>query len=75
MDEEHLGDAGNLHGNNDVELYQRDFLANVDDLGEFEYVIGNPPYVPIEELGEGEKKRYKRNLETATGGSTLRSVP
>ena len=67
MDKEHLGDARNLHGDKDVELYQRDFLANVDDLGEFEYVIGNPPYVPIEGLGEGGKKRYKRNPETATG--------
>jgi hypothetical protein len=39
MDEEHLGDAGNLHGNNDVELYQRDFLANVDYLCEFDVVL------------------------------------
>jgi len=67
LDEEHLEDAQNLFGNEDVGLYQRDFLANVDDLGEFEYVIGNPPYVPIEGLEEGEKRRYKRNFETATG--------
>jgi hypothetical protein len=34
-------------------------------LSEFEYIVGNPPYVPIEELSELEKTRYKTVFDTA----------
>lgn len=66
-DPEHLAVARERHGDKNVELFERDFLASVDDLGTFEYIIGNPPYVPIEGLDEGEKKRYKRQFTTAVG--------
>lgn len=51
-----------------VVFNERDFLASdVLDEGEFEYIIGNPPYVPIEDLSEDEKQRYKNTFETASG--------
>jgi adenine-specific DNA-methyltransferase len=45
---------------------RQDYLA--DDMlnaGTFEYIIGNPPYVPIEGLDEKEKRRYKATFATA----------
>ncbi|MFB6202412.1 MAG: Eco57I restriction-modification methylase domain-containing protein [Halorhabdus sp.] len=51
----------------DIELHERDFLGDVSDLGAFEYVVGNPPYVPIEGLSETEKDRYESRFRTATG--------
>lgn len=49
-----------------VEFEERDFLAEkMLNAGKFDYVVGNPPYVPIEGLSEDEKQRYKRTFRTA----------
>ena len=51
-----------------VDFEQADFL---DPTGvahkEFEYIIGNPPYVPIEQLDDDEKRRYRGVFDTAVG--------
>lgn len=44
---------------------QEDFLQPSPDLGTFDYVIGNPPYVPIQDLDEDEKEEYRRRFDTA----------
>lgn len=51
-----------------VEFQKQDFLsAEMLDAGESEYIIGNPPYVPIEGLSEEEKERYRTAFTTAVG--------
>jgi len=61
---ERARDRGLTH----VEFEEQDFLADgMLDTGVFDYVIGNPPYVPIEGLSEDEKSRYKATFDTATG--------
>ena len=35
------------------------------DDGQFECVVGNPPYVPIERLDGDEKRRYRAEFATA----------
>jgi hypothetical protein len=51
-----------------VDFHEQDFLADdVLDLGPFDYVVGNPPYVPIEGLSEDEKDRYRATFTTAVG--------
>lgn len=61
---ERARDRGLTH----VEFYERDFLApDMLDEGRFEYIVGNPPYVPIEGLSEEEKKRYRAEFTTAVG--------
>jgi adenine-specific DNA-methyltransferase len=42
-----------------------DFLAC--DIGTFDYIVGNPPYVAIEELSQDELSYYRENFETARG--------
>jgi hypothetical protein len=66
-DPELVADAEDALEGTNVDIQERDFLADVDDLGEFEYVIGNPPYVPIEGLDEDEKREYKSTFDTAVG--------
>jgi adenine-specific DNA-methyltransferase len=45
-----------------------DYLADdMLDIGTVDYIVGNPPYVPIEGLDEGEKRRYKAGFSTAVG--------
>jgi adenine-specific DNA-methyltransferase len=62
---EHLTEA-RARGLEHVEFEERDFLADeMRDGGEFEYIVGNPPYVPIEGLSEDEKTRYKAEYSTA----------
>lgn len=64
---EHLVDARG-RGLTHVEFRKRDFLADeMLDVGEFDYIVGNPPYVPIEGLSEEEKRRYKAKFSTAVG--------
>jgi len=49
-----------------VTFEERDFLADeMLDAEMFDYIIGNPPYVPIEGLSEGEKTRYRSKFQTA----------
>lgn len=62
---EHLTDARG-RALRHVEFEERDFLApDMPDLGHFEYIVGNPPYVPIEGLNEDEKRRYRATFDTA----------
>ena len=42
-----------------------DFLTAID--GPFEYIIGNPPYVPITELLTREKETFRRRFASAEG--------
>ncbi|MFH1463152.1 MAG: N-6 DNA methylase [Pseudomonadota bacterium] len=48
-----------------VQIHHRDFLAG--DPGQFEHVVGNPPYVPITGLSEAEKSSYRARFQTARG--------
>jgi hypothetical protein len=51
-----------------VTLREQDFLADAMlDAKPFQYIIGNPPYVPIEGLSDTEKNRYKTTFDTAVG--------
>ncbi|ACV11886.1 adenine-specific DNA methyltransferase [Halorhabdus utahensis DSM 12940] len=44
-----------------------DFLDSERDIGEFDYIIGNPPYVPITEIDESKKDNYRNCFKTAAG--------
>lgn len=44
---------------------QEDFLQPSPDLGTFDYIIGNPPYVPIQDLEDEEKEEYRNRFDTA----------
>jgi hypothetical protein len=55
-----------------VRFEHRDFLGpelEVENVEEapFDYVLGNPPYVPIERLTKEEKARYRRDFRMAEG--------
>lgn len=51
-----------------VQFERRDFLApEMTESSPYDYILGNPPYVPIEGLSENEKSRYKAQFKTATG--------
>jgi SAM-dependent methyltransferase len=57
---------GRFAGCPSVEIRHADFLKD-DDLDKYDFVIGNPPYVPITGLNENEKERYRARYETAAG--------
>jgi len=48
-----------------VEIRQQDFLTNERE--SYDFIVGNPPYVPITELSEEEKARYRALYYTAQG--------
>lgn len=48
-----------------VTIEQRDFLRRCD--ARFDFVIGNPPYVPITSFSEKEKAAFRANYATARG--------
>ena len=51
-----------------TEFHQRDFLDRGTLSNQsFDYILGNPPYVPIERLSSEEKDRYRSQFQTATG--------
>jgi adenine-specific DNA-methyltransferase len=53
-------------GRSSIEIRQSDFLRD-QQLGKYDFIVGNPPYVPITELSEQEKGRYREWFKTATG--------
>lgn len=48
-----------------VEIVHGDFL--LEDLGYFDYIIGNPPYISIERLPLNLKEKYRKLYKTAAG--------
>jgi SAM-dependent methyltransferase len=48
-----------------VRILQEDFLCATDS--RFDYIVGNPPYVPITGLSLAERERYRRRYLTAKG--------
>jgi SAM-dependent methyltransferase len=48
-----------------IRIEHADFL--VAGLGAYDYIVGNPPYVPITGLSETEKARYRARYATAHG--------
>ncbi len=46
-----------------VKILPRDFLAPHE--AAYDYVVGNPPYIPITGLSENEKSKYRRRYATA----------
>lgn len=52
-----------LRGYENLQIVQADFLFHT--LPRFDYVIGNPPYVPITGLSLEERRRYRSNYVTA----------
>lgn len=66
-DPQHLTQA-RRRGLDHVEFANEDFLSRgVLERGKFDYIVGNPPYVPIEGLTEEEKTRYRANFRVAVG--------
>lgn len=49
-----------------IEIRQSDFLRD-RQLGSYDFIVGNPPYVPITELSEKEKGCYREWFKTAIG--------
>jgi SAM-dependent methyltransferase len=50
-----------------VRILERDYLAGDQAPSQYDYIIGNPPYVPITGLAEEEKASYRASYSTATG--------
>ena len=46
-----------------VTIVQGDLLFT--ELGHFDFVVGNPPYVPITQLSEAERRRFRARFSTA----------
>jgi len=46
-----------------VRIEERDYLRN--DKRHYDFIIGNPPYVPITQLSEEEKKYYRKRYKSA----------
>lgn len=55
----------NLAGIPQVQLLHEDFLAPRSE--QFDYIIGNPPYVPITGLSVAEREEYRGRFRTARG--------
>jgi tRNA1(Val) A37 N6-methylase TrmN6 len=49
----------------EITIENRDFLVSEDE--QYDFIIGNPPYVPITQLTEDEKCYYKPLFATARG--------
>lgn len=57
--------AKRFHNAARVEIRNADFLEPVAE--RFDYIIGNPPYVPITALSIAERDTYRRGYATARG--------
>ena len=65
-DPRHFGELEARFGNHDsVRLLNEDFLVGRTE--RFDYIIGNPPYVPITGLSEAERVAYRKTYRTAAG--------
>ena len=59
----HARERFSVHPN--VEVRLADFLTT--DLGKFDFIIGNPPYVPLTGLSAAERAQYRKHFRAAAG--------
>jgi len=65
-DPRHLVEARTSLGHlKPVQLVNEDFLSS--RAGRFDYIVGNPPYVPITAISDNERASYRKRYRTATG--------
>ncbi len=65
-DPRHLSEARrSVRHLNTVQILNEDFLTHRTDT--FDYIVGNPPYVPITGLSDAERSDYRARYSTATG--------
>jgi adenine-specific DNA-methyltransferase len=65
-DPHHLGIANRRFSSiPQVQLHNADFLMPSKE--QYDYIVGNPPYVPITQLSEAERSGYRRGYTTAQG--------
>lgn len=64
-DPERIEEVRNQFDDLPIRFIQEDFLQPSPEFGTFDYVIGNPPYVPIQDLDGNEKEEYQRRFDTA----------
>lgn len=63
-DPAHVIEARELMDDNpSVIIRHKDFLGS--SIGAFDFIIGNPPYIPITRLSEEEKRYYRAHFKTA----------
>lgn len=60
-----IEEASERFGHLPIEFQEEDFLSEDLDIGAFDYVVGNPPYVPIQRLNKEEREKFKRQFESA----------
>lgn len=48
-----------------IQILQQDFFSS--EIGQFDFIVGNPPYVPITELSVQERQTYREQFATARG--------
>lgn len=66
LDPRHLKVARSKFGGaRSVHLIEADYLER--DLGPADFVLGNPPYVPITDLSQDEKARFRSRYQSAAG--------
>lgn len=53
-------------GSSSVQIKEQDFLTGLIE-SQFNFIIGNPPYVPITGLSKAERKTYRKLYRTARG--------
>lgn len=63
---QHVAHASSkFEGTPSVAIVHRDFLS--PSAHRFDFIVGNPPYVPITKLSEREKQQYRSAYTTAIG--------
>lgn len=65
-DPQHLPQATRIQSHSgSITILNQDFLAPRGEM--FDYIVGNPPYVPITGLSESERRDFRNRFATATG--------
>jgi hypothetical protein len=70
-DFELISESRDIYKEENIDVRYADFLAPEHDFGTHKFILGNPPYVPIGDLTQNEKERYRKNFETAEGRFNL----
>lgn len=67
LDSARIDEATKIIDTENVEIKECNFLGSdiPDDYGQFNFIIGNPPYVPVTELSDEEKEEYGERFDTA----------
>lgn len=70
LKDENISVKWNVYTTNSILKHEKKSLFSAEESQKFDFIVGNPPYIRIQHLEEGQRQYIQQNYEFCKSGST-----